>query len=669
MVALDRGSGLVRRRNGEVVPFDRARIDEAVLGACREAGRADAQLGRHVTGDVVATLARRRRRGPVAVEETQDAVEHVLMERGLDEVARVYVLYRRQRARLRDAKRMLGVRDELKLGLNAAVILRERYLLRDERGRPAESAAEMMARVGHHVAAAEDAFVSGSAERWSEEFAGMLKRLDFLPHSPTLMNAGTRLGLLSGCVVLPVEDSLESIFAAIGQTALVHQAGGGTGFSFSRLRPAGDVVASTHGAASGPVSFMRIFDVATEVVKQGGRRRGANMAVLDVSHPDVREFATAKREPGSLENFNLSVAVNDRFMRAAAAGGSHRLVNPRTGRAVANVPARELFELIVEAAWQSGDPGLLFLDRVNRANPLRGLGRIEATNPCGEVPLLPYESCNLGSLNLSRFVAAGRVDWQRLDETVQLAVRFLDDVIDVNRYPFLELERASRAARKVRLGFMGLAELLASLGIPYDSEDALRLASRIAARVRTSARFASAELARERGTFPAFEQSTLRRGVPLRNAQLMAVAPTGTISIIAGTTSGIEPRSPSRTRETCSARSCSSSTLCSSASRGRAASTPTSSCPRSPRPEPCARTRASRATCGWRSSPRLRLRRGGTCACRPPCSATSTAESPRLSTCLPLRRRATSHASTWTRGAPVRRESPSTATAAAPLRC
>jgi ribonucleoside-diphosphate reductase alpha chain len=288
---------------------------------------------------------------------------------------------------------------------------------------------------------------------------------------------------------------------------------------------------------------MHVFDVATEVVKQGGRRRGANKAVLDVSHPDVREFVVAKNEPGSLENFNLSVGVTDRFMRAALSDGEHQLVNPRTGKTVARLAARPLFALIAEAAWQSGEPGLLFLDRVNRANPLPALGRIEATNPCGEVPLLPYESCNLGSINLSRFVAGGGVDWARLVETVRLAVRFLDDVIEANRYPFAELERATRATRKVGLGIMGLAELLAALGIPYDSEDAVALAARIAARIRREGRRASADLAAVRGPFPLFEQSTfLRRGLPpFRNAQLTAIAPTGTISILAGTTSAIEP--------------------------------------------------------------------------------------------------------------------------------
>ena len=481
--------------------------------------------------------------GRPGVEEIQDAAERALMGMGLPEVARRYVLYRRRRAELREAKQLLGVEDELKLSLNAVAVLRERYLLRDDNGRLRESTRGMMERVARHVAAAEESFVPGSSGTWEPRFRAALEALEFLPNSPTLMNAGTDLGLLSGCFVLPVEDSLESIFTTLKHTALVHQAGGGTGFSFSRLRPEGDVVRSTHGVASGPVSFMRIYDVATDVVKQGGRRRGANMAVLHVSHPDVRAFIDAKRTAGALENFNLSVAVPDAFMRAVEKDGDHRLVNPRTGRAVARVPARRLFDDIAESAWAGGDPGLLFADRVNRDNPVPDQGPIEATNPCGEVPLRPNESCNLGSVNLARMVAGDRVDWRKLRATVRLAIRFLDDVIEVNGYPTAAIEEATRQTRKVGLGVMGLAELLALLGIPYDSEAGVRLGSRIARTIRAEARAASAELAERRGAFPLFGESRFARkgSPPLRNAQLASIAPTGTIAIIAGTTSGIEP--------------------------------------------------------------------------------------------------------------------------------
>ena len=445
-------------------------------------------------------------------------------------------------AAVRRARQHRGVVDDFQLGPGAVAVLAERYLLRDERGRVTESAGEMMDRAAACVAQAEDAWRPGSAGRWAEEFAGAMRRLEFLPNSPTLMNAGTRLGLLSGCVVLPLEDSLASIFTALGQAAQLHQAGGGTGYSFSRLRPRGDVVASTGGAASGPVSFLTVFNTAASVLAQGGRRRGASMAVLDVSHPDIYEFIDVKRA-GGLEYFNVSVAVTSRFMRAVTRACRHRLVNPRTGRVTATVGAAELFDRICAAAWDSGDPGLLFIDRMNRDNPLPSLGRIEATNPCGEVPLLPYESCNLGSLNLARFAAGGRVDFGRLRAAVRLAVRFLDDVIDVSRYPVPELEGPARAARKVGLGVMGLAELLATLGIAYDSPAAVALAGRVFAVIAAEARLASAALAADRGPFPLYGQSTYPgRGIgPLRNAQLTSVAPTGTISLIAGTTSGIEP--------------------------------------------------------------------------------------------------------------------------------
>jgi ribonucleoside-diphosphate reductase alpha chain len=496
-----------------------------------------------VTGRAVAALAEDFGDRVPGVEDVQDTVERALMAAGAGDVARAYMLYRTRRTELRESKRMLGMRDELKLGLEAAAVLKERYLRRDETGALRESTGEMMDRVARHVAAAEEAFRPGSSSRWAEAFAAMLRALEFLPNSPTLMNAGTELGLLSGCFVLPVEDSLESIFTTVKDTALIHQAGGGTGFAFSHLRPAGDIVGSTYGCASGPVSFMRVFDTATEVIRQGGRRRGANMAVLDVSHPDIAEFVTAKSEPGRFENFNLSVAAGDAFMRAVEAGQSRTLVNPRTGRAAAEIDAGGLFDLLAAQAWSSGDPGLMFLDRVNEANPVPSLGRIEATNPCGEVPLLPHESCNLGSVNLPRFVTGGRLDWERLTASVRLAVRFLDDVIEVNRYPIPELDYAARRTRKVGLGFMGLAELLAALRIPYGSADAVRLAGDIARRITEAARRASAELATERGAFPTFGESAFAKdGMPqLRNAQLTAVAPTGTISIIAGTTSGIEP--------------------------------------------------------------------------------------------------------------------------------
>lgn len=534
----------MRRRDGRLAPFDPARIEAAIARAAREAGHWDPAVPATLARSVADALARRPGGGAPTVEEIQDLVEAQLAAAGLDDVARAYIVYRRQHAELRAAKALIGVRDELKLSVAAVTVLAERYLRRDAHGRPAESTGEMMDRVANCVAAAEDRYRQGSSAQWAERFSAVLRSLEFLPNSPTLMNAGTDLGLLSGCFVLPVEDSLRSIFTTLAHSAEIHQAGGGTGYTFTHLRPAGDPVVRTGGTASGPVSFLRLFDTAADVISMGGRRRGASMAVLHVSHPDIDDFVAAKADfPRELTHFNLSVGVTDAFMRAVMRDGTHRLVNPRTGKTVARVPAAEVFTAICEAARACGDPGLVFLDTINRANPIPAQGRIEATNPCGEVPLLPYESCNLGSINLARMATGGHIDWGRLEAVVELAVRFLDDVIDVNRYPISELADASRASRKIGLGFMGLAELLASLGVPYDSERGVRLAGRIARRIQQVAHAASARLAEDRGVFPAFEHrgagstiSTLRR-----NAQVTSVAPTGTISLIAGTTAGIEP--------------------------------------------------------------------------------------------------------------------------------
>jgi ribonucleoside-diphosphate reductase alpha chain len=431
------------------------------------------------------------------------------------------------------------------LTANALRVLEARYLRRDAERRICETASELFERVARAVAQAE--LLLGSARQaafWQGQFTELLGSLDFLPNSPTLMNAGTPLGQLSACFVLPVGDSMEAIFEAVKAMALVQRTGGGTGFSFSSLRPAGDLVASTGGDASGPVSFMRIFDCATEHIKQGGKRRGANMGVLRVDHPDILEFVRAKAE-GGLRNFNLSVAATDRFMDAVARGGSHELVHP-SGRAVAKVKARDMFDAIVAAAWESGDPGLFFVDAANRHNPTPGLGRLEATNPCGEIPLLPYEACTLGSINLAHMLQPGRrnveIDWQKLTHTTRLGVRFLDDVVEISRYPIPEIERMSRGNRKIGLGVMGFAEMLVRLGISYDSPQAVETAERVMMCIARDARAASAALAGERGVFPNWRASVFAAsGQAMRNATQTAIAPTGTIGIVAGTSAGIEP--------------------------------------------------------------------------------------------------------------------------------
>ncbi len=436
----------------------------------------------------------------------------------------------------------------LRLSDNARLVLERRYLARDERGRPLETPEELFRRVANNIAQAELTYRPGDAgnvAHWETRFLELMTGLDFLPNSPTLMNAGRELQQLSACFVLPVEDSIEGIFQAIKDTARIHQSGGGTGFAFSRLRPQGDRVRSTMGVASGPVSFLKVFDAATEAIKQGGTRRGANMGILAVNHPDIEKFITLKSDMRTLVNFNISVAVTEEFMRAAENDDEYDLINPRNAEVTGRRRARHIFDLLVANAWRNGDPGIVFIDRINRDNPTPNLGQIEATNPCGEQPLLPYESCNLGSLNLARFVTVEgdkpRFDWERLARVIPDCVRFLDDVIDMSHYPVEEIDRATKLTRKIGLGLMGWHDALIQLGVPYDSEEALALAEEIARFIQEKANEASLELARERGTFPAWASSRYDPDRPYRNATRTTVAPTGTISIIADCSSGIEP--------------------------------------------------------------------------------------------------------------------------------
>ena len=422
------------------------------------------------------------------------------------------------------------------LNPTARAVLEARYLARDARGRPTETPDQMWGR-----AAATAAKLEADQRTWTGRFRELMVSGLFLPNTPTLINAGRPLGQLSACFVLPVHDSIASIFNTLKQAAQIHQSGGGTGFNFSRLRPTGDQVRSSRGVSSGPVSFMRVYDLATETIKQGGTRRGANMSLLRVDHPDILEFIAAKDRAG-LSNFNLSVALTDRFMAAAARGDDFELINPRTKKPDRRLPAAKIFAALVNSAHRTGEPGAIFLDRINQDNPTPALGPLEGVNPCGEQPLMAYESCNLGSINLGRLTGGGAIDWPLLRQTVRVSVRFLDNIITVNRFPLARIKKMTLANRKIGLGVMGFADLLVRLGLAYNSQAAVDLAGEVMAEINRTALDASEELGRERGDFPNFGQSIWAgRREHMRNATVTTIAPTGSISILAGASAGVEP--------------------------------------------------------------------------------------------------------------------------------
>jgi len=536
----------IKKRDGRIVDFDPGKITEAVWKAAQSVGGTDKILAERISTQIVGLIEVFFKDGNEipTVEQIQDLVEKILMENGHAKTAKAYILYRQKHADLREQKEeILGIPSDGKFSVNAIKVLEQRYLLKDDDGNVIETPEKMFRRVAANIAQADKNYPGFDHKDSEETFYNLMINGDFLPNSPTLMNAGTPVQQLAACFVLPIKDSIPEIFETIKETAIIQQTGGGTGFNFSDLRPRGDIVHSTKGVASGPVSFIRVFDAVTTAMKEGGKRRGANMGILNANHPDILEFIACKEKEGEMENFNLSVGLTDKFMSAAESGTEYELVNPKTGETTNKLNAGNVLELIVSKAWANGEPGVIFVDRLERDNPTPKSGKINATNPCGEQPLLPHEACNLGSINVSNFVLNADIDWERLGQTIKNCIHFLDNAIDAGDCKLPEIKKTVLANRKIGLGIMGFADMLFAMDTAYDSEKALRIAEKLMSFIREQALSASEELGQKKGSFPNFEESVYpKKGITaLRNATVTTIAPTGSLSMIVDTTSGIEP--------------------------------------------------------------------------------------------------------------------------------
>ncbi|HLC90870.1 MAG TPA: adenosylcobalamin-dependent ribonucleoside-diphosphate reductase [Candidatus Nanoarchaeia archaeon] len=538
------------KKNGITADFSIEKFYEGIVKALHSANIDDKNLAIELTKKALTKLEQQFKDSLISAEDAASIIERTLMEEAQIKAAKAYILYRHKKHEERQRRAFIvghkDIEENLLFTDQALKVLERRYLLKDKDGSVIETPKQMLQRVAKNIASADRYYKSSKEdiEKTTKEFYEMMAALQFLPNSPTLMNAGTKVQQLSACFVLPIEDTMQGIFGSLKDAALIHQRGSGTGFSFSRLRPKGDSVKDNMGVASGSVDFLRVYDSALEAIKQGGVRKGANMAVLRVDHPDIIRFIEAKRDKQSLKNFNISVGITDRFMKAVEADKDYYLTNPRTGKHVGKLRARDVFSIITQNAWKTGDPGLVFIDEINRKHPAKNLGDIETTNQCGEAPLLPYEGCVLGSINLNKFVNQEKkeVKWDDLAKTIITAVHFLDNTIDMNTYPKKIIEETTKMTRKFGLGLMGFADLLATLRIKYDSEQGLEMADQVMSFIRQKAYDASEQLAAKRGACPAWPGSDHEKtGKKMRNMTCLSISPTGTISILADASPGCEP--------------------------------------------------------------------------------------------------------------------------------